>query len=381
MLSCRDEQWFIGQGSSAGLFPKSRIRFLLFLLGLLCALYCSHVSIAQPARDYEIMIRVGFMLQAPNYADPIEVGRHGTFATVLAILLENAFAVGSAPACTLSAGVDFPDLQLLVIAPASAGTTVLKRCLEKIRDLLTQGSFDQRAFESAVREGARLHRPFSLEVGNLARPDGVYTRLWVLGQESLKKLYRDDQVLRPLLGVHDLLVSVDNEHGYRSFLNWFADQRRSDHFGFYPLSDRAAEQLREWDFSVSQPSTRPGLGRPTIDSSGHLYVRAPNAGGRSVVFLRCDRTRDRACDRNVIRAFCNKTLDQLLGTSSSEPANSKSLLHCRPIQVLGISGWIAIEAEDQDGLKRFCNELSLRRLHPVELDYSTIEYVVLVNTN
>src|SRR5262245_39438426 len=127
--------------------------------------------------------------------------------------------------------------------------------------------------------------------------------------------------------------------------------------------------------SPAQISFLDSIASSKLNPISHFFKRLDSPPAR------WDRTRDRACDRNVIRAFCNKTLDQLLGTSSSEPANSKSLLHFRSIQVLGISGWIAIESEDQDGLKRFSNELSLRRLHPVELDYSTIEYVVLVNTN
>src|SRR5262249_24279898 len=159
-----------------------------------------------------------------------------------------------------------------------------------------------------------------------------------------------------------------------AFAAWLARQRSSHRMGFYPVYDEAAERLDTRGLSLSQPSVRPVPRSPPIGHRGQISVRAPNVAGRPFVVVRCDSVRDQACVEKFVRAFCFRTVEQIVGATAYQADMSPSALKCMPIRVLGLSGWIAAESDDEHVLAWLTEELSAQRLSTSEIDLSLIEF-------
>jgi len=343
-------------------------RIAVPLIGCICILICAGDAIPQGTRD---IIIVNMALDEPSLPD---IGRHGAFTTVLARLLELVVEKQKSQLCTVSSEVDFPDLRLSLQLAASASSA--KPCLAKIREIVLGANLSNADFSTAVGRAIDRFRPISLESGDFKGASLWPTRVRVVGQQALVQLYAHDPVLEPLLTMYDQLTSVEND--YAGFVLWLERQRASKRVGFYPNLDRGA--LSDWDGDLRTRSTRPLLRRPDIGDSGEIHVRAPNVGGRSFVLVRCDSARD-SCLDVIARAFCFKTAEQMGAAAASSQINPRASLQCRPIGVFGFAGWMIAESDDEALVRWLKDELAAKRPGSLDLDGSSIEYVVLVTTN
>jgi hypothetical protein len=318
---------------------------------------------------------VGFSLKAPRYDNTPDIARHAAFSRILARLLDDTFR--EVPqACILKlSSISFPDLRLLLEVAGSSGRGFLKGCLEKIEDILKRRHFDESAFRAAAREAAQAYRIVQLETGNvsgLGKASRWPSRVRLVAEHALRRLYSDDPALHPLLSGDQLAAESNN---YDAFLAWLADQRSANQLGFFPINASEAEELARWGFALSVQSIRP-IPRPlNIGRFGKLHVRA-NIGARSVVLVRCNTALGRDCSQQLRRLFCSKTEKQIRADTPTKSDSSSSEFKCMTIDVFSLPGWIAAESDDEHAVRWLAEELVAQRLGATEL----VEYVVLVTT-
>jgi hypothetical protein len=326
-------------------------------------------------QSFRPWVAVGFSLKAPHYDNTLDVARHAAFSRILVQLLDDTFRE-VAQGCHLKlSSISFPDLRLSLEAAGSSKREVLKGCLEKIEDILKRRHFDQSAFRAAGREAAQAYRIVQLETGDvsgLGKPSLWPSRVRLVAEHALRRLYADDPALQPLLS-GDRLAAEGNDHD--AFVAWLADQRGSNRLGFFPILAGQAEELGRWGFALSVQSIRP-IPRPlNIGRFGELHLRA-NIGARSVVLARCNAALDRDCSQQLGRLFCFKTEKQIRADTPTKSDSSSSEFKCRTIDVFSLPGWIAAESDDEHAVRWLAEELVSRRVAATEF----VEYVVLVTT-
>jgi len=353
------------------LFPRT-LAFLPLLTAICSLVFHGEVS-AQGGRNPFV---VNIALEAPNYADSGEVGSHAVYSLIMAQILTNTFNQSHQRDCPAAGSIAFPDLQILLEVAGTRASAQAKACVTDLSESLKSLRPDRPNYERAVQELLKIHRPVSLETGNLARRDLVFTRLRLLGTQVLKQLYADDPALGPLLNIDNQLEQLSRD--YDGFASWFEVQQRAGSFGIYSTFVQAPRLLAEWNFPSVQIASRPIPQAVHLNQDGRLQVRAASVGGRSLLVIRCWIEVAIGCVQSVFRALCNKPIREVASVPPMlDPAGK---LTCRDITIFGLGGWLDAEVDDNQTLDWLAELLRTRPTAISELDPALLDYVVLVTT-
>ena len=288
--------------------------------------------------------------------------------------MKDAFHKTNSPCTLTSLSADFPDLRIQL--ETNEGPAGLKQCLDRARNTAVEARFAQSEFDRAIKESLRYYRPVSFESGDFTRADLVFTRLRVVGDQALRRLYASDPVFRPLFEMHEQLTAITSD--YQGFLAWIDVQRNAGGLRWHGAAPRHAQLLQELGYAISKPSQRPVLGSINADRDGSVQLRAPNLKGKSFVVIRCRTEVDPTCDLTVARSVCRKSID-LIAHIIPSPLDPKSSFTCRSVSILGLSGWLAVETSDNRAVEWLAQ---LLRANPAaaRLEPSLLDYVVLITT-
>jgi len=332
-------------------------------------------------------LKLGFALQAPGFDNPHAVEHHVVFSVLLANLLVGAFEHHAAEPCTLSAGVNFPDLSIAIHLkekpefdlndPASRNT--LAGCIRSIETILTTTAFERDAFDAAVqRAAARDVLSKVKDYKDLNEPGNSHYRMQIVGRAAIADLYRSDIVVTALVDVHGKIEAAKDD--YDGLSTWLDRQRQSHRMGFYPGYKWSADATRGLLPLQSTPSIRP-VPRPDKPPKDEIRVDVPmNVRGRPFILVWCAIGSNHACAGGFVREACGKGVE-ILPSSHSEAGDSRLSALCWGINLLGIGTWIYMESNDETELRKLRDHLATRRAQKSsDVDGSNEELATWVDT-
>lgn len=354
------------------------------IVSIACGGFSSRSFAQQQDSLVTSFVSLGFALQAPGFDDSDAVVRHEVFSVLLANLLVGAFARNPAEPCTVSAGVNFPDLRIGIHLKDKpefdlnepAIRTTLAECVRSIETILTTTTFERDAFDTAVQKAAGRDTWWRIrDYDELNKPRYSVYRMQIVGRAALAEAYRSDIVVSALADLHGKIEAAKDDYGGLSA--WLDRQRQSQRMGFYPANKWSADAVRALVPLQSTPSIRP-VPRPDRPFKEEIHVDVPvNVRGRPFILISCER--DRACVGGFVREACLKGIE-IDPPSSSEAGTSRLWAKCWGIDLAGIGDWTVMDG-DETVLRKLKDFLAARSAQtPPDPDGSSAEFVTWVDT-
>lgn len=345
----------------------SRLAMVAVIVSIACCGFSSRPFAQQQESLVTSFVPLGFALQAPDFDSSDAVEHHEIFSVLLANLLVDTFARNPAEPCTVSAGVNFPDLRIGIYLKEQPKfdlnelgiRTTLAGCVRAIETILTTTTFERGAFDAAIQQAYARDVVWKVkDYSDLNNPGDSHYRMQIVGRAAIAELYRSDIVVTALVDLHGKIEAAKGDHS--GFSAWLDRQRQSQRMGFYPANRWSADAVRALVPLQSTPSIRP-VPRPDKPLRDEIRIDVPvNVRGRPFILVWCAIGSSQACEGGFVREACGKGIETL-PSSRPEVGDSRLSALCWQINLLGIGTWIYMESNDETELRKLRDYLATRR--------------------